>query len=161
MQFSPVYDYGAHGKRVSNEGVLSMKRYAYALALLGGLSSAPAYAVEVTPQQPTTRPQRATTNWIAFAASQDGRVFRHSGGTESSSKTSAQAECEQKTLRSCNAISVQTETDVVVVNCGLGRERESFLGGSNINMGGARWLAMDKAKKAGYDENACREIFTY
>lgn len=136
-------------------------RYAAAALALAGMLAIPAHAIEVTPQQPAARPQQPTTGWIAFAASQNGRVFRHDGGTESSSKATAQTECENKTLRSCNAISVQTQTDVAIVHCRAGSDSDSFLGGSNQNMGGARWLAMNKAQNAGYSPGDCSEIFTY
>ena len=137
-----------------------MRRYVSSALLCCMLGLGPVHALEVTPLQRLPRLQ-PSGDWIAFAASTDGRVFRWNGGTESSARNAAWAECERMTLRACNAISVQTQTDVSVVNCVSGNRRESFLGGSNINMGGARWLATDKAKKAGYDEDECREIFTY
>ncbi len=122
----------------------------------------PILAAEITPQgAPRSLPDSASTDWIAFAVSTNGRVFKIEGGSELGARTAAKNECEHKTLRACSAIAVNTNSDVIAINCKAGRDQESFVGGSNLNVGAAEWIAYDKAMKSGYSRGDCREVYRY
>jgi len=100
--------------------------------------------------------------WVGYAASTDGRAYRIVGGNEYTAREDARAHCEQMTLRSCNAMSVHENSFVYIINCVYAGNSQSFMGGSNINMGAAQWLANDKAQRANYvPATDCREIFRF
>ena len=119
-----------------------------------------ASADEVT-QASIARPA-SSVEWVGFAVAPNGRVFKSDPvQREGVARNSANDECAQATLRSCAAIAVFASTDVIAVSCSSGRKTGGYIGGSNIDMGAARWLAFDKAKKAGFDESDCSIVFTY
>jgi hypothetical protein len=127
-----------------------MKRLLLAALLL--ITAFPAFAVELTPPPPPV------TKWIGYAVSPTGRVFRsYVRFNEAQVRAEARAECEAITLRSCPAaIAVQPTSYVVAIVCG----REAFIGGSNIDLGAASWIANNKATQARGYAPSCRNVFS-
>jgi len=139
-----------------------MKKRLFAVLVLGILAGMPAYAVEVTPEhaQPPIHPAPGEP-WYAYAASSGGRVFLRKHLDEDTAKAMAERECIRQAGPPCNSIAVERITRVYVAQCEDFRGQMSFLGGSNRDMGGAKWWALEKARLAGYTEDECTEAAKY
>jgi hypothetical protein len=122
------------------------------------LVSTSALAVEMRPQLPEPMP---SAKWVGYSASPNGRIFRSEVfNDEQRAKNTARAECSSTSLRTCNwdlgTIAVAPSSFVAAVNCG---GRESFIGGSNIDIGAALWMANKKAKSRNWPAANCRQVF--
>jgi hypothetical protein len=121
----------------------------------------PVGAMEVTPTRPpiVARTESAT-EWVGFAVSPQGRVFRSDyTGVEANVRAQAKNDCEETTLRTCKAIAVTTSADIAVITCGQGGRVASFLGGSKL--GYARDIAIDKAAQSNFRAENCRTVANY
>jgi len=131
------------------------------IVLALAFAASPAFAYEANTPRQNQRFQTASTNWVGFAVSRNGRVFYSNPGTESWARNSARTECEQTSLHSCNAIAVSATSDVIAIHCRDGSGQGGFIGGSNINYGAAEWIAFNKAQQAGYGDRSCRIVYVY
>ncbi len=133
------------------------------IALLCALIASPIWASEVGGPAPSRNVSRtSSSDWIGFAVSPTGRAFQSDlYGSESGARSQARQECETATVRTCSAIAVQPQTDVIVVHCRNGRIQGGYLGGSNQGYGGAEWIALDKARQAGFSSYDCNEVYRY
>src|SRR4051812_23132146 len=68
--------------------------------------------VETTGSLPRGAP--SGTQWVGLAASPNGRVFQSNGFTESGARSAIKSQCEQTSGRTCRAIAVPDQWDVVV-----------------------------------------------
>ena len=124
------------------------------------LVSTSAMAIEVrTPARGETYDR--STEWVGYSASPSGRVFQSRVfDNEQSAKNSTRSECSSTSLYTCNfqfsTIAVAPSSFVAAINCG---RKESFIGGSNIDMGAALWMATNKAKSRNWSTANCRQVF--
>ncbi len=103
----------------------------------------------------------AQTVWIGYAASTDGRYLVGVTGGEPDAREVTRQMCESQTLRQCNAISVHLQSYVYIVHCSNGFVQNSFLGGSNRDLGAAEWRARMKANQQLFQNQDCRPIFVH
>src|SRR5882724_6073101 len=100
-----------------------MRRFMASAALAVGilaLSYGTGQAVELTNSTVGVGRTGDPTEWVALAASPNGRVFQsqHRNGEEMA-RNAARSECQQKTGRTCGVtISVPWGWDVEVLRCG-------------------------------------------
>jgi hypothetical protein len=124
---------------------------------LAALVSIPALAIEIQPRPAPTLPM---AEWVGYSASPNGRVFQSNiFDNEMLAKASARTECSSTSLRTCEwmaTIAVGPSSYVVAINCG---NKESFIGGSNIDGGAALWMANHKARSRNWSPANCRQIF--
>lgn len=113
------------------------------------------------------RGEEEEVRWIGIAVSRDGRVFtKRDQGYEDIAKTDALNGCERRTSRSCRAISVADNWDVVAIACSSGPRNEGFVGGSMANGSGSSYdraeeIARNKASDAGFSYTSCHKVFEY
>jgi hypothetical protein len=119
------------------------------------LYGSPILAHEVTTTQ-KAEVQRGA-EWIAFAASPNGRIFQSQWETgEEAARVKARTECERATARTCaTTISVTTNFNVVALRCGS----TVFFGASAEDR--AYSYAEAKAARAGVKTSTCKEVFSY
>ena len=137
----------AHALGVWESGRTTMRRM-----LLGVFALVAAFVSPVSAQN---------FQWVGFAASSDGRVYRADVNDEYHAREVARNQCQQATMRNCNALSVFTSSDVIVMQCQNGVRSESFLGGSNQDHGAAQWIALNKAQQNGFFRHNCVEVYRY
>ena len=120
--------------------------------------SASALAFEIKPPQRFATLPRA--DWVGYSVSPNGRVFQSQVlDNEMLAKATARVECSSTSLRTCEwlgTIAVSPSSYVVAINCG---GRESFIGGSNIDLGAALWIANHKARSRNWSPANCRQVF--
>lgn len=142
-------------------------------ALLGFVGS-PASARELTDKGEldvavlVVRPSPATTEWQGYIG-YDGRLFQgdEKATTEQAARLAAKQACEEAVLRSCDtggghaiALPAGASGRIAVARCEAKDGRfGTFLGGSVVDDGGARWLALDKARKAGFPASSCGQLY--
>ena len=97
------------------------------------------------------------TEWVALAASPNGRVFKSEPKKgEEMARNAARSECQQTSGRTCSVtISVPSGWDVEVLRCGSA----IVMGGSGQS--NARGMALDKAAQGGYSAQQCTTIANY
>jgi hypothetical protein len=124
----------------------------------GYLMAALAWMLVNTPSMAYEVPKPATpgspTQWVGYAATQQGRIFVTSQAfwTEEGARREARRECEAKTARTCYAdISVPPNFNVAAVKCG----GAVFFGASAE--GNQVEYAFDKARKFGL-KSGCKVI---
>ena len=125
-----------------------------AVLFIGLIPGGVTFAEELTAKlSPTPTIPTSPTQWLGFAVSTNGRVFKSDqDSSEGTARQKARGECEETSGRTCNAIAVPEDWSVSVVVC-RGRY---FIGGSaNAS---ARDVAEDKADDVGL--SGCKETFT-
>jgi hypothetical protein len=104
----------------------------------------------------SSRPQPQSNDWMGFAISRNGRAFISDDvGQHDAIRNAEHQLCERTTAHPCTAIAMQSIGYVAFAHCREGRTQGGFVGGSNENMGAARWVALDKARQAGFDTDVC------
>jgi len=110
-----------------------------------------AQVVEVTPSIARATPSDQGVDWVGWAVAPTGRTFKgDASASEDEARARARRGCEQAVGRTCSAIAVPGNWDVVAVNCA---PNLSFIGGSPL--GNAEEVARYKAQKAGFDRSDC------
>jgi hypothetical protein len=97
-------------------------------------------------------------NWVGWAVSPPGDVFRSVAASEAAAQAQARNECEQTTAKTCAsyiAIPTSGNWKAAAVLCA---NVESFVAGSRLD--NAVDVARDKAKSAGFPPDSCEEIYS-
>lgn len=136
-----------------------------ALAVMLACSTALAFEFDTTPSRPrpqADRPGGGASDWVGFAATPQGRVFRTDGTfrSEEQARQNAREMCEHATARTCSStISVPAAYDVVAYKCSQRGTSAVFFGASQL--GQEDDSVAGKARNSGYDPSNCRNVARY
>ena len=110
-----------------------------------------------------TAPSASVTEWRGFVGF-DGRLFRAdvTASTERDAYLEAKRVCERAIKKTCqidngHALAWPDDVNAFVSaqKCEVGGRFGTFVGASEVDEGGARYKALEKAKKQGFPASSC------